>query len=267
MSNAITKIELPQEIQNDLDKLDILDRAQLDHLGKKVSEYMIIQILKANEAVQKAKEQSEKAQNMTTEAGWFEFKTTVLEKRQNAVAEALATTNEAVDNLNILVNSAIGLTKLNFGLSSAIQKYMSDSFNGQIVELAGSQFELTEESKKHLRMLIDTAEEFVKSKEKLDSVDKNISTLESRVGTNEGNIEINKGNIETNKSNIAQNASNIGQNRTDIDVNAGNIQRNSDRIDELYQKSSSKLTLSISVIAIILSIISLGCSVFTMLNE
>lgn len=262
MSNTTTKIELPQEIQKDLDRLDILDKAQLDHLGKRVSEYILTQIVKANETVQEAKKQSEKAKNMTTEAGWFEFKTTVLEKRQNAVAEALITTNQAVDNLNVLVNSAIGLTKLNFGLSSAIQKYMSDSFNGQIVELAGKQYDLTDESKRHLKMLIDTAEEFVKSKEKLDLVDKNISTLENRVGTNEGNIEINKGNIEANKSNIAQNASNIGQNRADIDINAGNIQKNSDRIDELYQKSSSKLTLVLSIIAIILSVISMGCSLF-----
>ena len=266
MSNTIT-IELPQEIQKDLDRLNILNKTELDHLGKKVSEYMIIQILKANEAIQKAKEQSKEAQNMTTEAGWFEFKTTVLEKRQNAVAQALIVTNQAVDNLNALVNSAIGLTKLNFGLSSAIQKHMSDSFNGQIVELAGSQYELTEESKKHLKMLINTAEEFVKSKETLDSVYKNISTLESRVGANEGNIEINKGNIETNRNNIAQNASNIGQNRADIDVNAGNIQRNSDRIDELYQKSSSKLTLVLSIIAIILSVISMWCSLFSIFGK
>ena len=253
MSNTITKIELPQEIQKDLDRLNILNKTELDHLGKKVSEYMIIQILKANEAVQKAKEQSKEAQNMTTEAGWFELKTTVLEKRQNAVAQALTTTNLAVDNLNALVNSVIGLTKLNFGLSSAIQKYMSDSFNGQIVELAGSQYQLTEESKKYLTMLIDTAEEFVESKKQLYSVDEKISILESRVGANE--------------SNIAQNTSNIGQNRADIDVNAGNIQRNSDRIDELYQKSSSKLTLILSIIAIILSVISMGCSLFSIFGK
>lgn len=259
MSNTIA-IELPQEIQKDLDRLNILNKTELDHLGKKVSEYMIIQILKANEAIQKAKEQSKKAQNMTTEAGWFEFKTTVLEKRQNAVAQALIVTNQAVDNLNALVNSAIGLTKLNFGLSSAIQKHMSDSFNGQIVELAGSQYQLTEESKKYLTMLIDTAEEFVESKKQLYSVDEKISILESRVGANEGNIEINK-------NNIAQNASNIGQNRADIDVNAGNIQRNSDRIDELYQKSSSKLTLALSIIAIILSAISMGCSLFSIFGK
>ena len=158
-----------------------------------------------------------------------------------------------MDNLNALVNSVIGLTKLNFGLSSAIQKYMSDSFNGQIVELAGSQYQLTEETKKYLTMLIDTAEEFVESKKQLYSVDEKISILESRVGANE--------------SNIAQNASNIGQNRVDIDVNAGNIQRNSDRIDELYQKSSSKLTLALSIIAIILSAISMGCSLFSIFGK
>lgn len=253
MPNTITKIELPQEIQKDLNRLNILSKTELDHLGKKVSEYMIIQILKANEAVQKAKEQSKEAKNMTTEAGWFEFKTTVLEKRQNAVVQALTTTNQAVDHLNALVNSVIGLTKLNFGLSSAIQKYMSDSFNGQIVELAGSQYQLTEESKKYLTMLIDTAEEFVESKKQLYSVDEKISILESRVGANE--------------SNIAQNASNIGQNRADIDVNAGNIQRNSDRIDELYQKSSSKLTLILSIIAIILSVISMWCSLFSIFGK
>jgi len=208
--------------------LSKLKQQEIKSLAEQASREILIKIKASADRIETAKSDAEGARNM--KSGWF-GKTS---KKTDATSKALVRTNEAVADMNSLIQESIRFTQLNTQLSKAMHLAMSrmvvDGFENHKGELVN----LNESGEEFAQILVEEAESFsekqmeieqlqVRQAEELHSVAAESERLAMELGEN----------IERLKQESVDHAQRLKQM---ITRKSEAILSRSDANDELHQK-------------------------------
>ena len=213
-----------------------------------------------SEKIEEAKELTEKAGKVKSD--WSNrlsfgiFGKSATDKRSELNTEVNIQQNEAIIEMNDLIQGSIALTGCSITFAENMVQEMSLIMTSGFQDQYGNIVELSENAKEKAQMLITQAKKALVQHQKINENAKAIEAIK-------GDVSQNTQNIDKNKHSINKNAQNIDSNMQNIDKNAQNINKNAQSIEslqkELSKASNSKIKISLcmSVLAILLSLVNL----------
>jgi hypothetical protein len=227
---------------------------KLQALAENKSIEILQKINATTKRIAKAKKVAKNAAKMKT--GWF-GKT---EEKVTATAKSGVATNEAMSEMNNLLQESIRFTCSSIQFAQVMHKTMAHMMvkgfkdtDGQIIKLSG-------DSKEVVQSILDEADDFVK---KQLAVEKKQADLEAKIDENAGRISENKGKIAENKVFIAQNKAVIAgltERLSKSEANQNALEQKLANIEILAKKGAFAILVSIvgfvcAVIALVLNFV------------
>lgn len=220
-----------------------------------------------SEKIEEAKELTRKAGKVKTDLrhrfSFGLFGKSATDKRSELNTEINIQQNEAIMEMNDLIQGSIALTACSISFAENMVQEMSLIMTSGFKDQYGNVVELSENAKENAQMLIAQAKKSLVQQEKINENAKAIEAIKGDVSQNKQNIDKNTQKIDKNKHSIDKNAQNINSNMQNIDKNAQNIDKNAQNIEFLQKElakadnSKIKISLSLSVLAILLSLANL----------
>ena len=205
-------------------------------------------------------EKIEEAKELTTKAGkvksdWSNrlsfgiFGKSATDKRSELNTEVNIQQNEAIIEMNDLIQGSIALTSCSISFAETMVQEMSLIMASGFQDQYGNIVELSENAKENAQMLLAQAKKALVQHQKINENAKAIEAIKGDVSQNTQNIDKNKHSINKNAQSIDKNAQNIDKNAQSIEF----LQK------ELAKASNSKIKISLcmSVLAILLSLVNL----------
>lgn len=176
-----------KELQITSSKLENMSTEQLENFAEEKSKFILEKIEFSVQKISEAKEAAEAASNMRS--GWF-GKTG---KKADATANAVITTNEAVAEMNELLQESIRFTCLTFGFAQTMSKHMSALILNGFKNHDGEFIELSDNSKEQALYIVQQAEAFAKNQLELEirqaAQDSKINDFTNKVLNNESRLD------------------------------------------------------------------------------
>lgn len=211
-----------------------------------------------SEKIGEAKELTKKAGKVKTD--WSHritfglFGKSATDKRSELNTEVNIQQNEAIMEMNDLIQGSIALTACSITFAENMVQEMSLIMTSGFKDQDGNVAKLSENAKENAQMLIAQAKKSLEQHQKINENAKAIEAIK-------GDVSQNTQKIDKNKHSIDKNAQNIDSNMQNIDKNAQNIDKNAQSIEflqkELAKSNNSKISLSLSLLAILLSLANL----------
>lgn len=207
------------------------------------------------------------AKELTTKAGkvksdWSNrlsfgiFGKSATDKRSELNTEVNIQQNEAIIEMNDLIQGSIALTSCSIFFAETMVQELSLIMVSGFQDQYGNAVELSEDAKEKAQMLITQAKKTLEHHQKINENAKAIEAIKGDVSQNTQNIDKNKHSINKNAQNIDSNMQNIDKNAQKIDKNAQSIEL----LQKEFAKASNskiKISLCMSVLAILLSLVNL----------
>lgn len=278
MSNRL-KINSSKNIQkldkNEIATIEKMDKKSLQKYAEDKSTQILIKINDLAERIDDARDDAEKAKNM--KAGWF-GKT---KKKANATSDALVKTNEALAQMNTIVQESIKFTCISVAFSTVMHKAMAEMVADGFKRSNGELVKLNESGKDFAKIIISQAEDFSKRQLEIENLkekqNKDISDMKSHSDSRDDELErliaqktldvINKSDAKDirHDKEIAKLKKTA---RSVLSKSDQNDEKHDRQIDELYrlieenrkfinQKSKNMIYSIISVLALCISILSM----------
>ena len=199
-----------------------------------------------------AKEAAEDAANM--KSGWFGR----TKKKADATADAVIATNEAIGEMNELLQESIRFTCLSLSFAQAMSKHMSALIVKGFENRDGEFIKLSSDSEEQAMYIVQQAEAFAKNQLEVEmkqaSQDSKIENLADKVSENENRLN-EKDNLDSKQSaDITANRKRLEE-KDIIDAEQskrleelGAILNNKDLVDQKQDESISKNTEAIKVL-------------------
>ena len=183
--------------KNEIVRPDItLDELKI--IAEKKASFILQKISDSDERIKKAKEAGKGAQNMKT--GWFGRTS----RKTDAVADGLVMTNEAVAEMNDLIQESIRFTCTSIQFAQIMQKVISDMMVSGFRDSNNNVQKMSESAKRAVQIVWNDTDDFVR---KQLAVEKAHNEIRSRVDGNVSRIEENRSKINENKQiNVVQDA-------------------------------------------------------------
>ena len=178
--------KLSKELQISSSKLDQMSQSELEKFAEDKSKFILEKIELSTQKVSDAKEAAEVAGNMRS--GWF-GKT---RKKADATADAVIATNEAVAEMNELLQESIRFTCLSLSFAQAMSKHMSALIVNGFKNRDGEFIKLSADSEEQALYIVQQAEAFAKNQLEVEmkqaAQDSKIDNLANKVSSNEDRL-------------------------------------------------------------------------------
>lgn len=223
--------ELSKELQISSSKLDKMTAKQLELFAEEKSKLILEKIELSTQGISKAKEEAKKASKM--KSGWF-GKTT---KKTDATANAVIATNEAMAEMNELLQESIRFTCLSLSFAQAMSKHISALMVNGFKNRDGEFIKLSDDSKEQAFYIIQQAEAFAKNQLEVElkqsEQDSKIENLADKVSNNANRLD------EKDKVDAAQ-----SQRLEELEE----LLKNKDTVDQQQEEEISKNKEAIKVL-------------------
>ena len=175
-----------KELQISTSKLEKMSPSQLESFAEEKSKFILEKIELSTQKITDAKEAAEDAANM--KSGWF-GKT---KKKADATADAVIATNEAIGEMNELLQESIRFTCLSLSFAQAMSKHMSALIVKGFENRDGEFIKLSSDSEEQAMYIVQQAEAFAKNQLEVEmkqaSQDSKIENLADKVSENENRL-------------------------------------------------------------------------------
>ena len=240
--------KISKELQISSSKLEKMSSSQLEAFAEEKSKFILEKIELSTQKITDAKEAAEDAANM--KSGWF--------GRTKKKADAVIATNEAIGEMNELLQESIRFTCLSLSFAQAMSKHMSALIVKGFENRDGEFIKLSSDSEEQAMYIVQQAEAFAKNQLEVEmkqaSQDSKIENLADKVSENENRLN-EKDNLDSEQSaDIAANRKRLDE-KDIIDAEQskrleelGAILNNKDLVDQKQEEAISKNTEAIKVL-------------------
>ena len=244
--------KISKELQISSSKLEKMSSSQLEAFAEEKSKFILEKIELSTQKITDAKEAAEDAANM--KSGWFGR----TKKKADATADAVIATNEAIGEMNELLQESIRFTCLSLSFAQAMSKHMSALIVKGFENRDGEFIKLSSDSEEQAMYIVQQAEAFAKNQLEVEmkqaSQDSKIENLADKVSENENRLN-EKDNLDSEQSaDIAANRKRLDE-KDIIDAEQskrleelGAILTNKDLVDQKQEEAISKNTEAIKVL-------------------
>lgn len=241
-----------KELQISTSKLEKMSPSQLESFAEEKSKFILEKIELSTQKITDAKKAAKDAANM--KSGWF-GKT---KKKADATADAVIATNEAIGEMNELLQESIRFTCLSLSFAQAMSKHMSALIVKGFENRDGEFIKLSSDSEEQAMYIVQQAEAFAKNQLEVEmkqaSQDSKIENLADKVSEDENRLN-EKDNLDSEQSaDIAANRKRLDE-KDIIDAEQskrleelGAILNNKDLVDQKQEEAISKNTEAIKVL-------------------
>lgn len=272
--------KISKELQISSSKLEKMSSSQLEAFAEEKSKFILEKIELSTQKITAAKEAAEDAANM--KSGWFGR----TKKKADATADAVIATNEAIGEMNELLQESIRFTCLSLSFAQAMSKHMSALIVKGFENRDGEFIKLSSDSEEQAMYIVQQADAFAKNQLEVEmkqaSQDSKIENLADKVSENENRLN-EKDIIDAEQSKRLEELGAILNNKDLVDQKQEEaISKNTEAIKVLFEYTKQKDILDkgqseeikkikatsskkLSVIAIIISSIALIVSVVNIL--
>lgn len=244
--------KISKELQISSSKLEKMSSSQLEAFAKEKSEFILEKIEGSTRKIKEAKDAAEDAANM--KSGWFGG----TKKKADTTAKAVFATNEAIGEMNELLQESIRFTCLSLSFAQAMSKHMSALIVKGFENRDGEFIKLSSDSEEQAMYIVQQAEAFAKNQLEVEmkqaSQDSKIENLADKVSENENRLN-EKDNLDSEQSaDIAANRKRLdGKDIIDAEQSKrleelGAILNNKDLVDQKQEEAISKNTEAIKVL-------------------
>ncbi len=178
---------ISKELTVSSNKLSTMSQTQLEKYAEEKSKFILEKIELSTQKVAEAKEMAEDAQCMST--GWF-GKT---RRKAEATAEAVVATNEAMGEMNELLQESIRFTCLSMSFAQAMSKHMSALLVKGFETRDGDFIKLSDDSKEQAMYIIKQADDFAKQQLAVEMQQeeqkKKVTKLEDKIEENRSRLD------------------------------------------------------------------------------
>lgn len=295
MKELITVKDLKVEIEN------CDNKKQLFELAEKIASQILNRVVEIQNNIDHAKELNYEAENTSTDiknilSGGF-FGKSAVEKRSELNTKINSLQNEAISDLNTMIQHVTKLTMVSSYFSRELAKFLSQAMEKGFKDSHGQLQICDSNIKGVIQNIIDITEQAALEQAERQEKDRTIEANKEQINKNLvsiSNIETsleNKNRLDDKQSkSILDNSKNIADNKQSINKNSDAISGLNEKmnrkdlldneqnnlIDEL-QKQIQSLNVELqtikkstnskpSILAIAISIISLGISIFVLIN-
>lgn len=241
-----------KELQISTSKLEKMSPAQLETFAEEKSKFILEKIELSTQKITDAKDAAEDAANM--KSGWL-GKT---KRKADATADAVIATNEAIGEMNELLQESIRFTCLSLSFAQAMSKHMSALIVKGFKNRDGEFIKLSSDSEEQAMYIVQQAEAFAKNQleveMKQEAQDTKIENLSDKVSETE--IRLNeKDSLDSEQSaNIAANRKRLDE-KDIIDAEQtkrleelGALLNNKDLVDQKQEEAILKNSDAIKVL-------------------
>lgn len=244
--------KISKELQISSSKLEKMSSSQLEAFAEEKSKFILEKIELSTQKITDAKEAAEDAANM--KSGLFGR----TKKKADATADAVIATNEAIGEMNELLQESIRFTCLSLSFAQAMSKHMSALIVKGFENRDGEFIKLSSDSEEQAMYIVQQAEAFAKNQLEVEmkqaSQDSKIENLADKVSENENRLN-EKDNLDSEQSaDIAANRKRLDE-KDIIDAEQskrleelGAILNNKDLVDQKQEEAISKNTEAIKVL-------------------
>lgn len=178
----MSKSENTKELQITSSKLEKMTPSQLESFAEEKSKFILEKIELSTQKITDAKDAAEIASNM--KSGLF-GKT---KRKADATADAVIATNEAISEMNELLQESIRFTCLSLSFAQAMSKHMSALIVNGFKNRDGEFIKLSSDSEEQAMYIVQQAEAFAKNQleveKKQAAQDSKIENLADKVDDN-----------------------------------------------------------------------------------
>ena len=186
-----------KELQISTSKLEKMSPSQLESFAEEKSKFILEKIELSTQKITDAKKAAKDAANM--KSGWF-GKT---KKKADATADAVIATNEAIGEMNELLQESIRFTCLSLSFAQAMSKHMSALIVKGFENRDGEFIKLSSDSEEQAMYIVQQAEAFAKNQLEVEmkqaSQDSKIENLADKVSEDENRLN-EKDNLDSEQS-------------------------------------------------------------------
>ena len=244
--------ELSRELQISSTKLEKMNQSQLEIFAEEKSKFILEKIELSTQKITDAKDAAEIANNMRS--GLFGR----TRKKTDATANAVIATNEAVAEMNELLQESIRFTCLSLSFAQAMSKHMSSLIVNGFKNRDGEFIKLSSESEEQALYIVQQAEAFANNQlevERKQAVqDSKIENLADKVSENESRLNEKDSLDSAQSADIAENRKRLDE-KDIIDAEQskrldelGVLLNNKDLIDQRQEEAISKNSEAIKVL-------------------
>jgi len=178
--------KISKELQISSSKLKTMSQSQLEIFAEEKSKFILEKIELSTQKITDAKDAAKNAANMRS--GWF-GKT---RKKADATADAVIATNEAVAEMNELLQESIRFTCLSLDFAQAMSKHISALIVKGFENRDGEFIKLSSDSEEQALYIVEQADAFAKNQLKVEmkqaKQDSKINNLANKVAENENRL-------------------------------------------------------------------------------
>lgn len=181
------KIDVKEPDKNEIANIEKMDQKNLQKYAKEKSKEILIKINDLAERIEDAKDDADRANSM--KAGWF-GKT---KKKANATSDALVKTNEALSQMNTIVQESIKFSCISVAFSTVMHKSMAEMVADGFRRSNGEIVKLNENGKDFAEVIISQAEDFSRRQLEIEGIknkqEKDIEDMKSHSDSRDDQLE------------------------------------------------------------------------------
>ena len=151
---------------------------QLSTFAEEKANQILAKVEESSTRIAEAKQASEEAQDMQIHMFGIGTK-----KKANATANALVKTNEALAQMNDLIQASIGLICISAAFAQEMYNSLQEKMTQGFEDTDGNLHQITEESQKFVGQILDETESYIEKQKEIEKQQKDIKSIKKAVGT------------------------------------------------------------------------------------